>query len=308
MTADLQAFLDELGYERGLSTHTQAAYRRDLEAFAGFLQRTGVASWGSVTRDAVTAFLQQQRQAGLAAATAARRLVAIKVFFRFLAAEGRIAADVTETMASPKPERRLPRIPDEQAVARLLDGVSPDRGPDTPRAAALAAACALRDRAAVELFYACGLRVSELAGLACGAVDRDSAVVRCTGKGSKERVIPVGAAALATLDRYLAHGRTVLARDGTPGDALFVNARGGRFTRQSLWRLVVKRARDAGLRGRVTPHTLRHCFASHLLEHGADLRSIQQLLGHADIATTQVYTHVERGRLLTIHREFHPRA
>lgn len=308
MTADLQVFLDELAYERGLSANTQAAYRRDIQIFVDFLWRTDVTSWPEVTRDAITMFLQRQRQAGFAAATIARRLVAIKVFFRFLAAEGRIATDVTETMTSPKPEQRLPHIPNEEAVSRLMAGAVPLPCPDAPPANARAAACALRDRAAVELFYACGLRVSELASLACGAIDRESAEVRCTGKGSKERVVPVGAAALTALNHYLTHGRPVLVQDDTSDDALFINTRGGRLTRQSLWRLIVKRARDVGLRGHVTPHTLRHCFASHLLEHGADLRTIQQLLGHADIATTQVYTHVEHGRLRKIHRDFHPRA
>ena len=309
MTVDLQAFIDEIGYERGLSANTQDAYRRDLTIFVAFLQKAGVVAWAVVTRDTINAFLQQQRQAGLAAATVARRLVAIKVFFRFLVTEGRMATDVTETMDSPKPGLRLPRIPSEADVARLIVGdTRPDRPDDTPRTLARTAACALRDQAIVELFYACGLRVSELAGLTLGAIDRESAVLRCTGKGAKERVVPVGREALAVIERYLAQARPILAPACTTDEALFVNSRGGRLTRQSLWRLIVKRARDAGLRGRVTPHTLRHCFASHLLAHGADLRAIQQLLGHADIATTQIYTHVESGRLLKIHQTFHPRA
>ncbi len=304
MTADVQAFLDELGYERGLSGNTQAAYRRDLEAFAAFLGRTGVTTWAPVTRGAVTAFLQDQRQRGHAAATVARRLVAIKVFFRFLVSEGRVLVDVTETMGSPKRGRRLPQIPDEGDVGRLIDGCAPDGRRMSARAEAREA----RDRAVVELFYACGLRVSELASLKVGDVDRESALVRCTGKGSKQRIIPVGEAALAALGRYLEQARPALSA-GCPQDgALFVNGRGGGFTRQGVWRLIVRRARAAGIRGRVTPHTLRHCFASHLLRHGADLRAIQELLGHADIATTQVYIHVDSRRLLQIHREFHPRA
>jgi len=304
MTADIQAFLEALGYERGLSANTQAAYRRDLEAFTAFLLRIGIATAAAVTRDAITAFLQDQRQDGRAAATVARRLVAIKVFFRFLVAEGRIPADVTETMVSPKAGRLLPRIPGEGDVARLIDG----RVPDGHRESVRAAACEARDRSVVELFYACGLRVSELAALRVGDVDHDSAQVRCTGKGSKQRVIPVGEAALTALGRYLDQARPVLA-SGCPADGpLFVNGRGGGFTRQGVWRLIVQRARAAGIRGRVTPHTLRHCFASHLLQHGADLRAIQELLGHVDIATTQIYTHVDSSHLLQIHRDFHPRA
>jgi|688.fasta_scaffold32403_4 integrase/recombinase XerD len=304
MTADIQAFLDAIGYERGLSANTQAAYRRDLEAFTVFLSRIGIATAAAVTRDAITAFLQDQRHDGRAAATVARRLVAIKVFFRFLVAEGRIPADVTETMVSPKVGRLLPHIPGEGDVARLIDG----RVPDGHRESARAAACEARDRSVVELFYACGLRVSELASLRVGDVDHDSAQVRCTGKGSKQRVIPVGEAALTALRRYLDQARPVLAA-GCPVDgALFVNGRGGGLTRQGVWRLIVQRARAAGIRGRLTPHTLRHCFASHLLQHGADLRAIQELLGHVDIATTQIYTHVDSSRLLQIHRDFHPRA
>jgi len=304
MTADIQAFLEALGYERGLSANTQAAYRRDLEAFTAFLSRIGIATAAAVTRDAITAFLQDQRQDGRAAATVARRLVAIKVFFRFLVAEGHIPVDVTETMVSPKAGRLLPHIPGEGDVARLIDG----RVPDGQRESARAAACEARDRSVVELFYACGLRVSELASLRVGDVDHDSAQVRCTGKGSKQRVIPVGEAALTALGRYLDQARPVLA-SGCPADgALFVNGRGGGLTRQGVWRLIVQRARAAGIHGRVTPHTLRHCFASHLLQHGADLRAIQELLGHVDIATTQIYTHVDSSRLLQIHRDFHPRA
>jgi integrase/recombinase XerD len=304
MTADIQAFLDALGYERGLSSNTQAAYRRDLEALAAYLSRIGVTTAAAVTRDAITAFLQDQRQDGRAAATMARRLVATKVFFRFLAAEGRIPADVTETMAAPRAGRRLPRIPGEGDVARLIDGRLLDGHRDSPQAAAREA----RDRSVVELFYACGLRVSELASLQVGDVDRDTAQIRCTGKGSRQRMIPVGEAALTALGIYLDQGRPMLA-SGCPADGvLFVNGRGGGFTRQGLWRLIVQRARAAGICGRVTPHTLRHCFASHLLQHGADLRVIQELLGHADIATTQLYTHVDSGRLLQIHRDFHPRA
>jgi len=306
MTADLQAFLDQLGYERGLSVHTRAAYRRDLESLAAWLARMGVGSWSAVTRDAVTAYLQEQRGAGLADATVARRLVAIRVFFRFLVSEGRVAADVTEILASPKPGRRLPRIPDEPEVLRLIAGGGAQRATASVRAALREA----RDRAIVELFYGCGLRVSELAALPMDAVDRETGVLRCTGKGSRQRVVPVGGAALNALRLYLERARPSLA-GGHPLEeegALFVNGRGGPFTRQGLWRLIVRRARAAGIRGRVTPHTLRHCFASHLLAHGADLRAIQELLGHADIATTQIYTHVDGGRLLRIHRTFHPRA
>lgn len=309
MTADLQAFIDEIGYERGLSANTQDAYRSDLTAFVAFLQHVRAATWTVVTRDTIIAFLQQQRQAGLAPATVSRRLVAIKMFFRFLVAEGRVAADITATMVSPQPGLRLPRIPGEADVALLIAGnPCPDRPTDTPSVSARTAAYAMRDQAVVELFYACGLRVSELAALTLGAIDHESAVLRCTGKGNKERVVPVGREALAAIERYLAQARPLLAQACTADDALFVSSRGGCLTRQSLWRLIVKRARDAGLRGQVTPHTLRHCFASHLLAHGADLRAIQQLLGHVDIATTQIYTHVESDRLVKIHQTFHPRA
>ncbi len=304
MTADLQAFLDHIGYERGLSVNTLVAYLRDLEAFAAFLQRAGVMAWVAVTREAIIAFLQEQRKSGLAAATVARRLAAVNMFFRFLVSEDRVPVDVTETMASPKPGRLLPRIPSEQEVSRLIVGGAPEDW----RNGARAAAREVRDRAIIELFYACGLRVSELAALTTQAVDRETAVLRCTGKGSKQRVIPVGGVALEALARYLDQARPVLAKGYEQDDTLFVNGRGRGFTRHGLWHLIGRRARAAGVRGRLTPHTLRHCFASHLLAHGADLRTIQELLGHADIATTQIYTHVDSGRLLKTHRAFHPRA
>jgi len=303
----LQAFLDELGYERGLSLNTQTAYRRDIETFAIWLRQAGITEWGRVTRDSITDFLQQQRSAKFAPATVARRLVAIKVFFAFLSAEKLIADNIADTLVVPAAGRQLPRIPSEEDVIRLIDVKLAGGELQRQLVDKSAQAATLRDKAIVELFYACGLRVSEMVALDCSSIDINSATVRCRGKGSKERLVPVGAAALEAVAEYVDKGRSRFAnREGE--NALFLSVRGNRLTRQSLWQIIVKRARDAGLRGRVTPHTLRHCFASHLLEHGADLRSIQRLLGHADIATTQIYTHVEQARLRQIHKEFHPRS
>ncbi|NLL83645.1 MAG: site-specific tyrosine recombinase XerD [Lentisphaerae bacterium] len=307
MERGLQAFLDELGYERGLSLNTQTAYRRDIETFAIWLRQAGITEWGRVTRDSITDFLQQQRSAKFAPATVARRLVAIKVFFAFLSAEKLIADNIADTLVVPAAGRQLPRIPSEEDVIRLIDVKLAGGELQRQLVDKSAQAATLRDKAIVELFYACGLRVSEMVALDCSSIDINSATVRCRGKGSKERLVPVGAAALEAVAEYVDKGRSRFAnREGE--NALFLSVRGNRLTRQSLWQIIVKRARDAGLRGRVTPHTLRHCFASHLLEHGADLRSIQRLLGHADIATTQIYTHVEQARLRQIHKEFHPRS
>ena len=303
MMADLNSFRDELGFERGLSANTQAAYCRDVTIFAAYLKQRHISDWQSVAIATITAFLKLQRQNGFTATTIARRLVALKMFFRFLTAAGRIPHDITETLDTPKIGRRLPRIPGENEVASLIEGAASV----TDCSQRAAAPTALRDTAIVELFYACGIRVSELTALDCGAIDPHAAILRCTGKGARERLVPIGEAALQAIDNYLTQARPTLLKNSDTA-ALFLNIRGTRLTRQSLWQIIVKRARAAGLKGRITPHTLRHCFASHLLEHGADLRAIQRLLGHADIATTQIYTHMESGRLRQIHREFHPRA
>ena len=295
MNGEVAQFLDHLAYARGLAANTRAAYGTDLAAFSRFLGTQGVASARRVERRHLVEFLAAEKGRGLAPATLARRLVTLKVFFGWLQTEGLLDGNVAAALASPKLWQNLPGTLTPGAVAQLLGAASGE------------SPYACRDRAWLELLYACGLRVSELADLRLEDLHLDEGFIRCTGKGNRQRVVPLGSAAAAAVRRYLAEARPLLARDR--GDEhLFLSRRGRRLSRQMLWRLVGHYARAASVRDHVHPHLLRHCFASHLLANGAQLRAIQEMLGHADIATTQIYTHVDAGRLLTVHRRYHPRA
>ena len=295
MNGEVAQFLDHLAYARGLAANTRAAYGTDLAAFFRFLGGQGVAAARRVERRHLVEFLAAEKGRGLATATLARRLVTLKVFFGWLQAEGLLDGNVAAALASPQRWQNLPGTLTPGAVAQLLGAASGE------------SPYACRDRAWLELLYACGLRVSELADLRLEDLHLDEGFIRCTGKGNRQRVVPLGSAAAAAIRCYLAEARPLLARDR--GDEhLFLSRRGRRLSRQMLWTLVGRYARAAGVRDHVHPHLLRHCFASHLLANGAQLRAIQEMLGHADIATTQIYTHVDAGRLLTVHRRYHPRA
>ena len=289
-------FLDHIAYERGLAANTRMAYAADLELFATFLAAQGVHLFNQVTRKSIVEFLTDQRRQGMAVATIARRLVAVKVLFGYLQREGLLDRNVTEAMNSPKLWRTLPEILAPTEVGRLVDAAAGDK------------AQAVRDHAILELFYGCGLRVSEVATLRVADVQFEGGFVRCTGKGDKQRVVPLGQCAATSIQRYLDKIRPRWAQKHPDVDRLFLSQQGKGFTRQGLYKLIVHYAREAGLGGRVSPHTLRHCFASHLLANGAQLRAIQEMLGHASIATTQIYTHVDQDRLVAVHRKFHPRA
>jgi integrase/recombinase XerD len=297
MRVQIAHFLDHIAYERGLAANTRAAYETDLLLFAAFLEgRCGVTQFAQVTRDHIAAFLDDQRLQSMKATTRARRLVAIKVLFAYLSAEGSVPVDVTAVMDAPGKGRQLPHTLSEEEVARLLDSVSGDTAHD------------VRDRCMLELFYACGLRVSEVAALRIADVRLEEGIVRCVGKGDKQRVIPLGAQAAHWLRRYLAESRPRFARGGSEStDGLFLTQRGRAFTRQGIFMMLVKRAQAAQIGSALSPHVLRHCFASHLLAHGAQIRAIQEMLGHADIATTQVYTHVDERHVTHTHARFHPR-
>ncbi|EKP93856.1 site-specific tyrosine recombinase XerD [Thermaerobacter subterraneus] len=289
-TAD---YLEILRVERGLAAHTLAAYRRDLADFAAFAAARQVEPAG-VTRPLILAYLHQLERAGRSRATAARRLAALRGFFRYLASEGKVEHDPAEGMATPRGGRPLPRVLAVDEVERVLELPQP------------ASPAGLRDRAVLELLYATGLRVSELVGLDLDDLLLDHGLLRCRGKGGKERVVPVAAPAVEATRQYLARGRPALAR--RPGQrALFLNQRGGRLSRQWVWHLLRRAARRAGVPRAVSPHTLRHSFATHLLAGGADLRAVQELLGHADISTTQIYTHLTRHHLLEAYLRAHPR-
>ncbi len=290
----IDRFCDHLWLEDGLADATLAAYRRDLNGFAAWLARERGCTLGEVAAGDIEAYLAWCFTRRATPTSAARYVSAIRRFYRYLLRENRIAADPTLHLDAPKLPRGLPDTLTEAEVETLLE--VPNSATPT----------GLRDRAMLELLYATGLRVSELIGLKLSAISLTDGVIRVTGKGNKERLVPLGEEAVNWTRRYLADARPLLLA-GRLCDAVFVTARGTSMTRQAFWYLVKRHARAAGIRRALSPHTLRHAFATHLLNHGADLRVVQMLLGHADISTTQIYTHVARARLKALHREHHPR-
>ncbi|HEX9765023.1 MAG TPA: site-specific tyrosine recombinase XerD [Candidatus Acidoferrales bacterium] len=294
MRTHIAAYLNYAQVERGLAANTIAAYRRDLKKFAAFCEPRRLAAAG-VERKHVVDFLGKLYQQGLDSRSVARQLVTLRNFFRFLAQENVVRHDPVEHIESPRVWKRLPKFLTLEEVEKLL------------ATAETSTSLGLRDRAMLEVLYATGLRVSELVKLKVADLQLDAGVVRCLGKGNKERVVPLGRKSIASLEDYLRRGRPALTKRRTT-PYLFVSRRGGAMTRQNFWMLLRQRARAAGVRAHLTPHTLRHSFATHLLERGADLRAVQLLLGHADISTTQIYTHVAQERLRQVYRTHHPRA
>lgn len=288
----VRAFLLHLASERGLSHNTLHAYRRDLEDIADFFDSRGKVLLNGDVED-YRLYLQSQTRRGQSTKTVARRLAAIRIFLKFLMDEGHDTEPILRQLERPKPERDLPKVLSRDQVARLI--AAPD--PKSP--------LFHRDVAILELLYACGLRATELCELKLSDTNLQVGCVRVLGKGSKERIVPMGRAAAEAIERYLAECRPRLAR--TPTDLLFLSRTGKPMERIGLWMLVEKYGRKSGLFNEVSPHTLRHCFATHLISGGADLRVVQELLGHADISTTQVYTHVDQDRLKSVHKKFHPR-
>jgi integrase/recombinase XerD len=297
-------FLAYLEFERGLSRNTLEAYRSDLLQFGRFLtERSGEAltASGSDISDFLTELARGTTnedgggKAPASPATLHRKAACLRSFYRHLRREGLLDNDPTAALSSPRRGKKLPEVLTRGEVQALL---AQPRGSDP---------ASLRDRALLEVMYACGLRASEVIGLDVNDVDVDEGLLRARGKGSKERVVPVGSAAVAAIRAYLAHGRPVLVRLA-PEHALFVNFRGQSLTRQGLYKIVRRHATTAGLADRMSPHTLRHTFATHLLAGGCDLRSVQEMLGHADVATTQLYTHLSSERLKEVYFRAHPRA
>ena len=291
---DIDGFIAFLDLERGLSRHTRENYQRDLDQAATWLARQEVADWRTVSPAQAGEWLHSLSRADFAVASLARKLTALRVFARYLMREKLRNDDFTALLAGPKLGRRLPGTLSVDEVARLL--AAPGAGDPA----------ALRDRALLELFYSSGLRVTELGGLMLQQIDLEQGFLRVFGKGSKERVVPIGARACAAIATYLSAGRPHFVKTRT-GSQLFLSNRGGALSRITLWYIVKKHARHAGITQNVKPHLLRHSFATHLLSGGADLRAIQEMLGHASIATTQIYTAVEPQRLLDQHARFHPR-
>ncbi len=289
----LDQFLDGIWLESGLSANTLAAYRTDLRAFQSWLAKKGLAL-EQATRADLLAYLAANVRAGLSPRSSARHLSTLRRFYRYLLIQGRTQADPTADVRSPVIGRPLPKNISEQGVEKLLS--------TPPRDTALGS----RDRAMLETMYASGLRVSELVGLTLNELDLTTGLVRVVGKGGRERIVPLGEEASESLREYLGQARSDLLKAQLT-DAVFVTRRGGPMTRQAFWQLIKRYAQQAGIGAEFSPHSLRHAFATHLLNHGADLRSVQMLLGHTDLSTTQIYTHVARARLQSLHGTHHPR-
>jgi integrase/recombinase XerD len=293
---DLKAFSHYLQAERGLATNTLLAYGRDLERFAKWVAEGSMSDYLRPSVRELGHYLVHLRDEGLAPPSVARHLVALKMFYRFLRLDERTSESTVELLSSPALWERIPQVLSPDSVERLLEAPqSIER-------------FYLRDRAILEMMYATGSRASEVVGLKLTDLYLDSGFVKCLGKGGKQRVVPLGRPAIEALRTYLEQLRPELSRNAPDSTWVFVSRGGKALTREMLWVLVKKYVRRAGLNPRVSPHTLRHSFATHLLAGGADLRTVQELLGHANIRTTQQYTHVDRDRLKSIHRRFHPRA
>lgn len=291
----IDPFLHYLAVEKGLARNTLEAYSRDLNAYLVFLEEEGIASLVDTTTLTVMAFIQQMKKRGLSMRSITRALVVLRGLYRYLAQERYLEANPLEDMELPRLSPTLPHVLTVQDIEQLL--AQPDV--ENPRG--------IRDGAMLELLYATGMRVSELVELPTSGVNLEVGFVTVRGKGNKERIVPIGEVAMDRVRTYLEQGRLAMLK-GRESPYLFVNNRGGGLSRQGFWKILRKYALQAGITKRITPHTLRHSFATHLLERGADLRFIQAMLGHVDISTTQVYTHVNQEYLRQLHRQFHPRA
>ncbi len=290
----IDKFLDYLSAERGLAANTISSYGMDLKMFKGFLEESKLSSWKSVNHQVINTFLLKRRDKGINPASLARELVAIKMFFRFIFQEGFINNDPTSVLESPRLWKRLPDSLSVEEVERIL------------KAPKIVNPLGLRDKVCLEVLYATGMRVSELVTLKANDLNLDVGFIRCRGKGDKERIVPLGKVAIRYLTKYLSDVRPKLAKKDKDG-SVFVSHLGKKISRQSIWKIIKKYALLSGIKKNITPHTLRHSFATHLLERGADLRVVQEMLGHSNISTTQIYTHVNKERLKTIHKMFHPR-
>jgi integrase/recombinase XerD len=295
LSDDLTAFRNYITAERGMANNTVLAYGRDLDRFAGWVAEGGLEDYLKPTLRELANYLGRLRDEQLAPPSVARHLVALKMFYRFLRLEERAAESSVELLSSPSLWERIPQVLSPENVERLLAAPQADDR------------FYLRDRALLETLYATGSRASEVVGLRLEDVYLDSPFLKCQGKGSKQRVVPLGRPAVAALRAYLGEQRPALTRTAADAPWVFVSRGGKALTREMLWVIVKKYVRRAGLNAKVSPHTLRHSFATHLLSGGADLRTVQELLGHSNIRTTQMYTHVDRDRLRAVHRKFHPR-
>lgn len=295
MEDHLQSFIHYLTVEKGLSKNTLESYKRDLKQFIAYLRKSEQSKIEEISRQNIVSYLMVLREQGKATSTISRSMASIRAFFQFLLRDQKIISDPSIHLETPKIERRLPKVLSIAEVEELL------------QAPQSSTAFGQRDRAMLELLYATGIRVSELISLSLEDVHLQMGFVKCLGKGSKERVIPLGRVAIESLEQYIQVGRHKLDKKKR-SKALFLNHHGNPISRQGFWKIIKKHAKDAGIEKDIMPHTIRHSFATHLLENGADLRSVQEMLGHADISTTQIYTHVTKTRLKDVYSKAHPRA
>lgn len=290
----IDTFLNYLSVERGLANNTISSYREDLKFYMDFLEKKEINALSNTTKNDIINFMFGQKDQGLSPNSISRRLTAIRVFYRFLVRERILKLDPTSQLDSPKLWKKIPETLSLNEVEALLNqpNLKDKQG--------------LRDKAILEALYATGMRISEAANLKIDNVNMDIGFVRCIGKGNKERIIPLGKKAIESIKKYLKNSRPKFASK-IENQFLFLGRFGKRISRQSLWKIIKKYAKSAKIKKPVKPHLLRHSFATHLLERGADLRSVQEMLGHSNISTTQVYTHINKDRLKTIHKRFHPR-
>ncbi|WP_068776064.1 site-specific tyrosine recombinase XerD [Paenibacillus sp. FJAT-26967] len=296
MRQDLEVFMDYLEHEKRLSRNTLESYSRDLLQYIDFLEEQNVHDLAETSKVHVVTYIARLKQLGRATATQSRTLVSIRSLYGHMIRSGRMEHDPTRDIENPKQDKKLPQVLTLEEMERLLGAPQP------------ASTNGVRDKAMLEVLYATGIRVSELISLDVGDVNTSLGFVRCVGSGAKERIIPLGLMAAQVVDDYVSNSRPHLMKAHKPETALFVNHLGTRMTRQGFWKMLKRYSAEASIDKDITPHTLRHSFATHLLENGADLRSVQEMLGHADLSTTQVYTHVTRSKMKEVYDRSHPRA
>lgn len=289
-------FINYMSVERGLAKNTLMAYDRDLKLYSDYLKKAGVENVQAVTRDRVSSFLYELKKRKLSTPSICRALTAVKMFHRFLVRENFLKDDPTNLVETPKLWKKVPEVLSQAEIEVILKAAQGKK----PQL--------IRDQAILELFYASGMRVSELADLKMSGLNFDVGYVRCIGKGRKERLIPIGKKSREALAIYCQKVRPKFESRAQATDVLFLSRLGKRISRQGIWNLIKTYAKKSNIKKNIKPHTLRHTFATHLLEHGADLRSVQEMLGHSDISTTQIYTHVDKERLKAVHKQFHPRS
>ncbi|WP_019242113.1 MULTISPECIES: site-specific tyrosine recombinase XerD [Bacillus] len=297
MEDGLRDFIHFLTVEKGLAKNTLVSYERDLRSYLKYIQTVEqITTWNDVHRVTIIQFLAKLKEEGKSSRTIARHIASIRSLHQFLLRDKQTEQDPSVHIDTPQKERTLPKVLSMEEVEALMESPKGSDG------------FGLRDQAMLEIMYATGMRVSELIQLNLSDVHSAMGFVRCVGKGNKERIIPIGQTALKAVDRYLSKGRPMLARKQYTTDALFLNHHGQRLSRQGFWKILKRLAQEANIQKELTPHTFRHSFATHLLMNGADLRSVQEMLGHADISTTQIYTHITNTRLKDVYSKYHPRA